>query len=44
MVFKIFFSKVEYEGELRISQFNLFQSIDTEGKNIRREKIFLTLI
>ena len=42
-MFKSFFSKVEYEGELRISEFNLFQSIDAEGTKIRREKIFLTL-
>ena len=30
--FKIFFLKTEYEGELRISEFNLFLSTSSDGK------------
>ena len=39
MKFKIFFLKVEYEGELQISESNLFHSTNTDGKKEPRKKI-----
>ena len=41
--FKIFFLKVEYEGELRISEFDLFHSTNADRKKELRKKLFLTL-
>ena len=41
--FKIFFLKVEYEGELRISEFYLFHSTIAHGKNELRKTLFLIL-
>ena len=40
---KIFFLKVEYEGELRISESNLFHSTNADEKKKLRRKLFLTL-
>ena len=37
--FKIFLFKVEYEGESRISEFNLFHSTNADGKKRIKEKI-----
>ena len=37
--FKIFFLKVEDEGELRIFETNLFHSINADGKNELRKKL-----
>ena len=39
MKFKIFFLKVEYEGELQISESNLFHSTNTDGKKELRKKL-----
>ena len=36
--------KVELEGELRLSEFNLFHSINDDGQKRIEEKLFLTLI
>ena len=36
--FKIFFLKVEYEGELQISEYNLFHSTNGDGKKKRIKK------
>ena len=41
--FKIFFLKVEYEGELRISESNLLHSTNADGKKEFRKKLFLFL-
>ena len=41
--FKIFFLKVEYEGELRMLESKLFHSTNADGKNELRKKLFLTL-
>ena len=38
-----FFLKIEYEGELQISESNLFHSTNTDGKIEWRKKLFLTL-
>ena len=40
---KIFFLKVEHEGELRISKSNLFHSTNVDGKKKLRKKLFLIL-
>ena len=40
--FQIFFLKVEYEGELRILESNLFHSTNADGKK-KSKKLFLTL-
>ena len=40
----IFLLKVEYEGELRISESNLFHSTNADEKKKLRKKLFLTLI
>ena len=40
--FRIFFLKVEYEGEFQISESNLFHSY-ADGKKELRTKLFLTL-
>ena len=39
MKFKMFFLKVEYEGEFQISELNLFHSTNTDGKKEPRKKI-----
>ena len=39
----IFLLKVEYEGELRISESNLFHSTNADEKKKLRKKLFLTL-
>ena len=39
MKFKIFFLKVQYEGELQILESNLFHSTNTDGKKKTRKKI-----
>ena len=47
MKFKTFFLKVEYEGELRIFESNLFHSTNADEKKKKRElkkKLFLTVI
>ena len=41
--FKIFCLKTECEGELQISESNLFHSTNTDGKIELRKKLFLTL-
>ena len=41
--FKIFCMKVEYEGELQISESSLFHSTYAYGKKELRKKLFLTL-
>ena len=41
--FKIFFLKVDCEGELRISESNLLHSANTDGKKELRKDLFLTL-
>ena len=41
--FKIISLKVEYEGELRISECNLFHSTNADGKKELRKKLFLIL-
>ena len=38
MKFKIFFLKVEYEGELQISELNLFHSTNTDGKKNQEKR------
>ena len=43
MKFKTFFLKVEYEGELRISESDLFHSTNADGKKKLRKKLSLTL-
>ena len=40
---KIFFLKVEYEGELRIFESNLFHSTNADGKKELRKKLLPTL-
>ena len=40
---KIFFLKVEYKRELRISESNLFHSTNADGKKELRKKLFLIL-
>ena len=37
--FKILFLKVEYEGELRISESNLFYLTNADGKKEMKEKV-----
>ena len=39
--FKIFFLKVEYKGELQISESNLFHSSNADGKKGIKKKIVL---
>ena len=41
MKFKIFFLKIKYEGELRISESNLFHSNNASGKKIKKSYFLL---
>ena len=41
--FKIFFLKTECEGELQISESNLFHSTNADGKKVLSKKLFLVL-